>query len=537
MRNSAGWRVRLAVAALAAGLALVITAFFIAPFVSVIALAVPAGFPGYGVVRTLCFTTVQAFASSGISVLVGMPGAFFVARRIFPGRGLLLASSAVPLCVPPVVMALGFVMFFGREGFANAASEAILGVGIFQFLYTAPGIVIVHTAYNFPLVVLIVGDAWAELPGIQEDGARTLGASPARIFFQVTLRQLAPAVGAAASLVFLYSFFSFVIAMLVGGLSGSTMEVELFRAARTDLDSGKAGVIVIMETAVSLLVVGAYAMLESRASSSQISARSRGRTRKRLSLSELPAALAYFALVVFFLFGPLGSIILRSFVERNGYSPSTAFGFGNYIRIALSPSFLHSLGLTLAAAGTAALFAVIVGAVFLASSRNARIKPFAATLSFLPLAVSGTALALGWTRISAGTDSIFFPPFLIIAAVIASSSFPLVFRPAAAALGNVPPSVFDAARSIGADAVDTATRITMPLVSRALLSGAAMVFAIGVGDANAALMLGSGAETLSLRLYRYIGGYRFGEACALGTILFLASVAVFSLSGGRRDAL
>ncbi len=508
--------------------------FFAAPFAALVAQAFGTGGTALPW-RALGFTVVQAFASSLLATVAGLPGAFLLARRSFPGRGLLSATTAVPLCVPPVVMGLGFVMLFGREGFANVACDALFGLRPFRFLYTPSGLVIVHAAYNAPLVFRVVGDAWAALPGTQEEAARTLGAGKARVFLSVTLPQLLPSIGAAATLVFLYSYFSFVIAMLVGGIGASTLEVELYRAARIGLDRAGAARIALLETSVALAFVFAYAKLGAYGSAPR---REFGRgkpTRRGLSLAEALPVVPYLLVAALFTVGPIVAIAVRSFVERSGFSSALSWGIGNYAKLGSSSGFAPALGLTLAASLIAALLAAAACLAFLSTSRGARRGGFAALVSTLPLAVSGTALALGWSRIGNAASGVRIPTFLVIAVVVASSAFPLILRPASAALSALPREVFDAARTLGAGVVERAGRLVAPSVARPLVSGAVMVFAVAAGDANAALMLGSGAETLALRVYRYVGSYRFGEACALATLIFAVSACAFAAFGRDGD--
>ena len=66
--------------------------------------------------RSLSFSLSQALASSVLALLVGIPGAYLVAKYNFPGRRVLLALSAVPFCLPPVLVVLSFVLFYGRSG-------------------------------------------------------------------------------------------------------------------------------------------------------------------------------------------------------------------------------------------------------------------------------------------------------------------------------------------------------------------------------------------------------------------------------------
>ena len=116
------------------------------------------------------FYTLQiALFSTLVAAAIGVPMAYFTARRRFPGRRLLLSISAVPLCVPALIVALGYVSFWGMNGFVNR----LIGTH-FSFLYSTAGIVIAQGFYNVPFITGIVSDAWERLPREQENAARLL---------------------------------------------------------------------------------------------------------------------------------------------------------------------------------------------------------------------------------------------------------------------------------------------------------------------------------------------------------------------------
>ena len=83
------------------------------------------------------FTLKVAAMSLAVAALVGLPMAFFTSRRNFFGRRFILSLSAVPLCLPSLVIALGYVSFFGVNGSFNRFFHTH-----FSFLYSFTGIVL-----------------------------------------------------------------------------------------------------------------------------------------------------------------------------------------------------------------------------------------------------------------------------------------------------------------------------------------------------------------------------------------------------------
>src|SRR5574337_1450490 len=88
-------------------------------------------------------------------------------------------------------------------------------------------ILIAHTFFNVAVVVRVVGTFWASLDPRIAEAAATLGASPWRRAREITLPLLAPALAAAAAIVFLFSFTSFGIVLILGGVRYSTLETAI----------------------------------------------------------------------------------------------------------------------------------------------------------------------------------------------------------------------------------------------------------------------------------------------------------------------
>jgi len=472
------------------------------------------------------FGLKQALASTALAVVLGLPGAWFLARRDFPGRRVLSALTSVPFCVPPLIVAIGFVLYFGREGALNRALVALFGLSRppVDFLFSFAGIVLIHGFYNFPLVMRLVGDAWAASPSDMEDAARLLGAGRVRTLFTVTLPSLAPSIGAAASMVFLLCFFSFVIVMIFGGPGVGTPEVELYRAARFDLDRPLASAFALVETVVAMAALAAYAWFERLSGlSRRIMGPPRQRARVRTPAGSVALA-AYVLFVVLFLIGPLASILVESFVVHPRGAAAPVAGLGNYLRLAESAGFLRAFANTIVLGLSSAAIAAVMGFVFAAAAGRSSTGLLASILPLLPLAVSGVVLAYGWTTMAGrGTP-------LSIAGIQAVSAYPFVMRGIQGAVGHADERYIEAARTLGSGSVAAILRVRLPLAAPALFSGFAFAFAISVGDANALVVApAAGFETLALLLFRSAGSYRFSDACAAAVILAALSGFVFFL--------
>ena len=205
--------------------------------------------------RIIVFTVSQALLSTLFTIIIGLPGAWLLATRNFPGKKLLRAVSAVPFVLPSILVVLGFVIFFGNNGYLNRTIMSITGgtEPPLRILYSMKAIILAHGFYNFPIVLRIVSTLWEKLDPSIATAAKSLGAGKIRLFFTVTLHQILPAVLASAALVFVFCFTSFaIILVLGGGPAYTTLEVEIYRQARISLN---------MDAAAALSVVGIFITL------------------------------------------------------------------------------------------------------------------------------------------------------------------------------------------------------------------------------------------------------------------------------------
>jgi thiamine transport system permease protein len=529
--------------AVAASCFAVALASFVVPAFSAVRSAGVAGALPARILPALRFTLAEALWSSVLAIALGLPAAFLVARREFPGRRFLLALSGVPLCVPPMIIALAFVLFYGRQGYLNVFLMSVTGAKDppVTFLYSFSGIVIAHGFYNFPVVLRTVSQVWERLPEAEEDAATLLGAGRLRVFRTVTLPRLAGAILSSGVLVFLYCFFSFIIVMTFGGLGGTSLEVELYRAARATLDFRMAGTIAAVESAAAIGIVVAYMALQKKIAGTEAGIR-RPRPRKSLrGAGEICSSVAYLAFILVFFVGPLCSILFRSFVVPVGASPLSgkfAFGLDQWRLLLSRGNFIPALANTVCVAvpvavvsTLAALFFALVGE----SGADGGVvrRAFALLLRVIPLsplAVSSVMLGFGWMLLAPRGNAL----SLILAQ--SAMSWPFAWTQIRTALDRIPREVEEAALLLSPSRADAAFRVRVPLAWRGILSGAGFVFAISAGDASLPLVLSLGKfENLSLLLFRLAGSYRFSEACACAVVLALLCGFVFFV-GDASDA-
>lgn len=145
-------------------------------------------------VRTaLRLSLVTSLAATALSVVLGIPLAWVLARVEFPGRRLLRALTTLPMVLPPVVGGVALLLAFGRRGLLGQWLDQAFGV---RLSFTTAAAILAEAFVAMPFLVITAEAAFRSLDHRYEDAARTLGAGRSTVFRRVTLPLAAPALGA-----------------------------------------------------------------------------------------------------------------------------------------------------------------------------------------------------------------------------------------------------------------------------------------------------------------------------------------------------
>lgn len=486
----------------------------------------------YSVLHVAGFTFIQAACSTLLAFIIGLPAAFFCARRKFFGRRFLLSLSAVPFCIPSLLIALGYVTFLGLNGTLNQFLMTVFGLEKppVTFLYSFAGLIIAHGFYNFALIMKNVSDVWEKLPSECAESARLLGAGEFRIFRTVTFRQLLPAVSSSCMLVFIYCFLSFVLVLLFGGIGNSTLEVEIYKAARASMNFKQAFLLSAFETFILCLMVMFYFFLQQKKSASSGIQDNMKNARLPLSGKTEYAGFVFLMLVtgVFFIF-PLLGIAFNAFTS-SAHGSEGSFTLDSFVCIFRMKSFIPSvkstiyLGCCTAALSVAAGFTYSLFLRFNERKGYRKLNAFLNVAPMIPMCVSSVVLGLIFIMtVKRGN-----PFHLILAQTF--MFWPVSFRVIYPQLMRISDATVDQAMLLARNVLDTAVRVILPVSRKSLLTAFGFAFAMSAGDTGLPLVMGiSDFTTLSLFTYRLAGAYRFNEACASGVILGLLSGGILAL--------
>ena len=168
------------------------------------------------------------------------PGLFvgwLLAKRTFPGRTLLNTCVMLPLVLPPVVSGYLLLMLLSKHGFVGGFLFKTFGI---ELVFTEFAIVIALSVISFPLLVRGIMTGMAAVPQELENAARTLGASPMKVFFTVTLPLASRGIVGGVILGFSKSLGEFgATIMVAGNIPGKTqtMALAIFNAVQLGRDA------------------------------------------------------------------------------------------------------------------------------------------------------------------------------------------------------------------------------------------------------------------------------------------------------------
>jgi thiamine transport system permease protein len=519
--------------------------FFVYPIVTILAegLGGSDGSPvgtiaevlGRGSVRRVAwFTLWQATVSTILTLIVALPATWVMAHRTFLGKETFRAFLLIPFVLPTVVVGAAFTFALGPQG--------PLGVDLRRTVWA---ILIAHVFYNVPIVIRTVGSFWERIPAELIHAARALGQSPTRTFIRVTLPLLRPALSAAAAIIFLLTFTSFGVILILGDISHSTLEVEIWRQATGLLRFEVAAVLALAQLVIVAVALTFYTRYE-RSKSVRLGGIHVSNARPFVLGRDRRVGVGILFVTIAGLIGPI--LILF----RTAFRVDNAWTFGAFTSLTerttsgglfVPPS--EAIGNTAAFSVTAVIVAVSIGTlVTLTLTRlPRRTASLVDTLVMLPLGTSAVTIGFGMLvaldrPVDLRTSWILLP---IAHALIA---IPFVVRAMSPALRSISADLRAAAATLGAAPRDVWRRVEYPIIKGAIIVGAAFATAVSVGEFGAtSFLVRPDRPTLPIAIFRLLsqpGSINQSQAAALASILvIIVAAAAFVLQrlGDRGEQL
>jgi thiamine transport system permease protein len=447
------------------------------------------------------FTLWQASLSTVLTLLVAAPMTWAISNFEFRGRRLATALVTVPFVLPTVVVGTSFVALGWRDSIG-----AILAA---------------HVFFNVAVVVRTVGTLWGRLDPNLHDAARVLGASQWKVFRTVTLPLLRPAIAAAASIVFLFTFTSFGVVLILGGFQYATLEVEIYRQAVDLFDLPLAAALAVVQLVGVTAALYAYSRFQERHTATWALRSDKDRVHpvgvtRLLAIGSVAATLLALAVPLTVLMGrSLGTGSYRGLFESDRVVGTPIASVGNSMLFAVIAMLLAtSIGLMAAA--------VITG-------REGGLSRWFDLTLMLPLGTSAVTIGFGFI-VALGWPVDLRATFWLIPIAHALVAVPFVVRSTVPTLRSIPAEMREAAAILGASPGRVWREIDLPVVARAALVGAGFAFVVSLGEFGATSFIARpNTATVPVMIFRLLsrpGTASFGMAMALSVVLAALTAAV-----------
>ncbi len=447
------------------------------------------------------FTVWQATVSTVLTLLFAVPLTWAISNFEFRGRRLVMALVTVPFVLPTVVVGTAFVALGWRDSI-----WAILAA---------------HVFFNTAVVVRTVGTLWRRLDPDLVAAARVLGAGPWETFRRVTLPLLRPAIAAAASIVFLFTFTSFGVVLILGGFRFATLEVEIYRQAVSLFNLPLAASLAVVQLVGVTTALYAYSTYQERhtvswalRSGASLPAAT-GRQQLLVGLAVVGTLAMLAVPIVVLIARSLGSGSYRALFENDPV-------VGTPIS-----SATNSIGFAVVAMVLATVIGLMAAAVI--TSRSGRLSRWFDLTLMLPLGTSAVTIGFGFI-IALDWPVDLRASFALVPIAHALVAVPFVVRTTVPTLRAIEPDLRESAAVLGTPPGRVWWRIDFPIVARAALVGSAFGFVVSLGEFGATSFVARPATaTMPVMIFRLLsrpGPASFGMAMALSVVLTALTAAV-----------
>ena len=495
-------------------------------------------------VKTLRFTFTEAVLSTVITMITGLACAYVFSTYRFYGKQLCMSIISVPFMLPTVVTAAGLNAWLGPNGILNSFLMRVfqLGTPPIKVMNTFGLIIFAHVFYNTSLVVRMVSNAWMMIDVNIVNAAEALGAKSKDVFRKIILPMLKPSIISSALLVFLFDFTSYGAVLLLGGPKYRTIEVEISYQTLQVFDLKTAGVLALMQMAVTILIVSAERSVRKKAFHfSRIKVFNENQKKVR-TLREKLVIIGIVGSVLAITIMPMLSLIVRSFYIP-GSSSRGGGGSGGFTLMYYKNLFTNrgnsyffvppfkAIFYSFVNAILCSVVAVIIGAMICVLTKRTKTWNILNTMVLLPIGTSSVTLGLGYLIAYRRALTSFWVTPLAHSIVV----LPFVIRSLQPAIEHMPVSLEQSAATLGAKPVSILRKIKIPILRRPIINSIVFSFTISIGEFGATNFLTRPERpTMPVAIFTFLskpGGLNYGSALAMSTILFMISlISIFILS-------
>ena len=454
------------------------------------------------------------------SLALGIPLAYFNTMYVLKGSTAIQIITILCSMSAPFVGAYSWILMFGRSGAITKFLSDVFGFKM-PNIYGFAGIVIVMTTKLFPLVYLYVCGAIKNIDNSLLEASESMGVVGVKRFWKITFQLCVPSVLAVTMMVFIRALADYGTPALIGE-GYRTFSVEIYKQYMGEGGNSHGFASVISVVAIAITAVFFFAQRYfANKHSFKMNALHPIQKKKAKGFYNVFIHVVSYALVAFS-FLPQVYLVYCSFRKTtpSGQSFIEGYSLNNYrlFFARMGESVWNTLllgGFTLIVTiSIAVLISYLI--VRLPSKLNNTID----TLSMLPYVIPGSVVGIALVISYSTRPLVLTGTFIIMVIAISIRRMPYTIRSSVATLQQIPITVEEAAESLGTTRGRTFLRITIPMMSNGIISGAILSWITILTELSTSIILySSNTITLTLATYNFVSRGNYGCAAASASIL------------------
>lgn len=473
--------------------------------------------------ETLIHSFNVTMCTTILSLVIGVPLAYFYNLYEIKGRSLIQVLIILCSMSAPFIGAYAWIQLLGRSGIVTKYIQSSIGITI-PNIYGFNGILLVLTLQLYPLVFLYVSGALRNIDNSLLEASDNLGCTGIRRFFKVIIPLCMPTILAAALLVFMRAFADFGTPLLIGeGYRVFPVEIYTQFLGETGTNYNFAAAISVIAIIITAFIFLFQKILSSRFA---FTMNALNPIERRKAKGVKGFFIYFYTYVVIGLaFLPQVYIVYQSFQNTSGKLFKPGYSLDSY-KTALKrmgdsiPNTFIIGGLALAAV----VFLAILISYFVVRRSNV-ITQAIDTMSMLPYIIPGSVVGIALVMAFNKKPVILTGTVGIMVIALCIRRLPYTIRSSVATLQQIPLTTEEAAISLGASKMKTFFKITVPMMSNGIISGAILSWVTIITELSTAIILyNSKTVTLTLAVYTFVTRGNYGYAAALATVLTALTV-------------
>lgn len=469
--------------------------------------------------KTILNSFKVSIAITAVTLLLGIPFSYFYSFYHLKGSKFLFVVGILCCMSAPFIGAYSWILLLGRSGVVTVFLKNAFGIQLGS-IYGFGGILFVQAMKLFPLVFIYMNGAFKNIDNTLMEASANMGCVGIKRFFQVVMNLSMPTILAAALLVFMRAFADFGTPLLIGE-GYRTFPVEIYNQylGENGTDHNFAAAISVIAIVVTALVFFIQKWATSRYKFS-INALHPIEKKKPTGIKGALMYLYTYGLVLVS-FMPQVYIIYLSFRNCDQAVFKPGYSMANYqlaMKKLLVRSIKNTMFLGVGSLAVIILFAILIA--YLVVRRSSVLNNAIDTLSMMPYIMPGSVIGIAMVIAFGKPPLALTGTALIMLISFVVRRMPYTIRSATATLMQIPMSIEEASISLGASKLKTFAKITVPMMSNGIISGAILSWVSIVTELSSSIILYNNKNiTLTMSAYVAISRGNYGLACAFSAIL------------------